>query len=102
MSWTWVWIGGALVLGFHLGVTLMSLLVMSRDSQSEDGLASPRPERKSMLNRGRPFAAAGSVVRASGFAEVISLKDPIPAKHVWEDDAKASGVRYGRKRPTPR
>ncbi len=64
MSWTWVWIGGALVLGFHLGVTLMSLLVMSRDSQSDDGLASPRPEGKSMLNRGSPVAAAGSAVRA--------------------------------------
>ncbi len=30
MSWTWMWIGGALVLGFHLGMTLMSLLGISR------------------------------------------------------------------------
>lgn len=64
MSWTWVWIGGALVLGCFLGVTLMSLLVISRDSQSDDGLAWPRPERKSMLNGNRPVAAAGSAVRA--------------------------------------
>jgi len=94
MSWTWVWIGGPLVLGFHLGATLMSLLVMSRDSQSDDGLASPRPEGKSMLNRGRPVAAAGSAVRAGGFPETFGLKDPIPANDAWEEfDAKASGVR---------
>jgi len=62
MSWTWVWIGGALVLGFHLGVTLMSLLVMSRDGGSEGGLAIsalPRLEGKTMLNRGRLAAAVG-------------------------------------------
>ena len=41
MSWTWVWIGGPLVLGFHLGATLMSLLVMSRDSQSDDDWLRP-------------------------------------------------------------
>ncbi len=94
MSWTWVWIGGALVPGFHLGVTLMGLLVMSRDSQSDDGLASPRPEGKSMLNRGRPVAAAGSAVRAGGFPETFRLEDPIPANDAWEEfDAKASGVR---------
>jgi hypothetical protein len=69
MSWTWVWIGGALVLGFHLGVTLMSLLVMSRDSGSGGGLAisaPPGPEGKTMLNRGRLAAAAGS--SREGFA----------------------------------
>jgi hypothetical protein len=30
MSWTWMWIGGSLVLGVCLGMTLMSLLVISR------------------------------------------------------------------------
>jgi len=67
---------------------------MSRDSQSDDGLASPRPEGKSMLSRGKPVAAAGSAVRAGGFPETFSLKDPIPANEAWEEfDAKASGVR---------
>jgi hypothetical protein len=93
MSWTWVWIGGALVLGFHLGVALMGLLVMSRDSRSDEGLGPHGPEGKSMLNGGRPVATAGLPVRASGFPETFGVEDPIPAKHVWEDDAKASGVR---------
>jgi hypothetical protein len=30
MSWTWVGTGGALLLGFYLGVTLMGLLNISR------------------------------------------------------------------------
>jgi hypothetical protein len=30
MWWAWVWTGVGLVLGFHLGVMLMSLLTMSR------------------------------------------------------------------------
>ena len=72
MSWTWVWIGGALVLGFFLGATLMSLLVMSRDSESEDGQAPRGPERKNVLNWGRPVATAGSAVRAGGFPEALA------------------------------
>jgi len=60
MSWTWVWIGGALALGFFLGATLMSLLVMSRDSESEDGQAPPGPESKKVLNWARPVVTAGS------------------------------------------
>jgi hypothetical protein len=35
MSWTLVWIGGALVLGFHLGVMLMGLLCISRDGATD-------------------------------------------------------------------
>ena len=47
-----------------------------------------------MLNRGRPVAAAGSAVRAGGFPETFSLKDPIPVNDAGEEfDAKASGVR---------
>ncbi len=33
MSWTWAWMAGALVLGFHLGVAFMSVLAMSRASR---------------------------------------------------------------------
>ena len=85
MSWTWVWIGGALALGFFLGATLMSLLVMSRDTESEDGQAPPGPEGKKVLNRGRQAAAAGSAVGAGGFPETHDA---------WEEfDAKASVVR---------
>jgi hypothetical protein len=63
MPWAWVWIGGALVLGFSLGVTLMSLLVMARDSGSKGTLTIPAPpglEGKTILNRGRLAPAAGS------------------------------------------
>jgi hypothetical protein len=41
MAWIWVWIGGALVLGFSLGVTLMSLLGISQDGALE-GRRRPR------------------------------------------------------------
>ena len=93
MSWTWVWIGGALVLGFFLGATLMSLLVMSRDSESEDGQAPPRPQGKKVLNRGRRAAAAGSAVGAGGFPEAFNLKHSIPANDAWEElSAKTGGV----------
>ncbi|HWT79800.1 MAG TPA: hypothetical protein VN648_13525 [Candidatus Methylomirabilis sp.] len=74
MSWTWIWIGGALALGFFLGATLMSLLVMSRDTESEDGQAPPGPEGKKVLNRGRQAAAAGSAVGAGGFG---GMSDPL-------------------------
>ena len=93
MSWTWVWIGGALALGFFLGATLMSLLVMSRDSESEDGQAPPGPESKKVLNRGKPVLAAGLSVRAGGFPEVFGLKASIPANDAWEEfSAKTGGV----------
>ena len=89
MSWTWVWIGGALVLGFFLGATLMSLLVMSRDTESEDGQASPGPKGKSMLSRGRSVAAA----RSGGFRGTLSVEDPILTKDAWEEfNAKTGGV----------
>ncbi len=31
MAWTAVWIGGALIVGFYLGMALMSLLFIARD-----------------------------------------------------------------------
>ena len=71
MSWTWVWIGGALALGFFLGATLMSLLVMSRDSESEDGQAPTGPESKNVLSWGRPVAVAGS----GSFRETLSVEE---------------------------
>jgi len=52
MAWIWVGMGGALVLGVCLRVMLMSLLVLSRDSQSDEGLSPHRPEGKTMPNRG--------------------------------------------------
>ncbi len=89
MSWTWMWIGGSLVVGFHLGVTLMSLLVMSRD----DVLAAHRAESQSMLNRGRPVVAAGSAVRVGGSPETFGVEGPMPAHDAWEEfDAKTGGV----------
>ena len=93
MSWAWVWIGGALVLGFFLGATLMSLLVMSRDSESEDGQAPPGPESKNVLYRGRSDAPAGSAVGAGGCPKAFGLKDSIPANDAWEEfSAKTGGV----------
>ncbi len=35
MVWNWVWIGGALVLGFYLGMTLMSLLNIAHQQTNE-------------------------------------------------------------------
>ncbi len=65
------------------------LLVMSRHSESEDGQAPPGQEGKSMLNRGRPVAAAGS----GGFRETLSVEDPILTNDAWEEfDAKTGGV----------
>ena len=93
MWWTWVWIGGALVLGVFLGATLMSLLVMSRDSKSGDEQAPPGPESKNVLNQGRPVVAAGSVVRAGGFPATFGVEGPVPAHDAWEEfDAKTAGV----------
>jgi hypothetical protein len=89
MSWTWVWIGGALALGFFLGATLMSLLVMSRDSESEDGQAPTGPESKNVLSWGRPVAAAGS----GSFRETLSVEDPILTNDAWEEfNAKTGGI----------
>ena len=91
---TFMWLGGALLLGVFLGMTLMSLLVMSRDSRSDEGLAPHGPEGRTMPNRGRPAATAGSAVRAGGFPETFGVENPIPANDAWEEfDAKASGVR---------
>ena len=93
MSWTWVWIGGSLVLGVLLGMTLMSLLVISRDSRWDNGLAPLGSGGQSMLNRGRAVAAAGSAVRAGGFPQTFSVEDPMSANGAWEEfDPKTGGV----------
>ena len=82
------------MLGFFLGATLLSLLVMSRESESEDGQAPLGPENKNVLNWGRPVATAGSAGRAGGFPESFRLESPTPAHDAWEEfDAKASVVR---------
>jgi hypothetical protein len=52
MSWTWVWLGGALVLGFHLGVARMSLLSVAQQP-------SPERERGEMPCRARLPRMAG-------------------------------------------
>ena len=47
MSWMWVGMGGALVLGVFLGVTLMSLLCISRDCVTDGERRSRlRPDRR--------------------------------------------------------
>lgn len=49
MSWFWVGMGGALVLGVCLGVTLMSLLYIARDCATNSEQPSrPRTERRTM------------------------------------------------------
>lgn len=35
MAWSWVWIGAALVTGFYLGMTLMSLLAIGQQPTRE-------------------------------------------------------------------
>jgi hypothetical protein len=37
MSWIWPGIGGALLLGFCLGVTLMGVLYISRERATDGG-----------------------------------------------------------------
>jgi hypothetical protein len=49
MSWIWVGMGGALVLGVCLGVTLMSLLCIARDCATDSEQPSRlRAERRTM------------------------------------------------------
>jgi hypothetical protein len=50
MSWIWVGMGGALVLGVCLGVMLMSLLCISRDSAT----GGEQPSRLRAERRARP------------------------------------------------
>ena len=99
MAWTWVTIGGALVLGFCLGVTLMSLMVIARDSGSKGARAIsalPGPEGKTMLNRGRLAPAVGSAVRAGGLRKTFSVENPIPANDLREEfDPRTGGVCQG-------
>jgi hypothetical protein len=47
MFWTGVWIGLAMILGFYLGVTLMSVLAIAGRATRDDGRRLPlNPERQ--------------------------------------------------------